>query len=311
MSVDSTIITTTRVSFDSDGIELIGELRLPTAAAESGPVPAVALTGPFTGVKDQVTGVYARLLSRAGIATLAFDHRGFGESGGRRQHEDSQGKLADLRSAVGLLAGLPEVDEDRIGLVGVCLGAGYAVRAAAADPRVRAVAGIAGAYNSPARFADEIGVDAYRSALWSFLRRYDEYLPAVAPDGSEAAMSGAEPYEYYGTARSASAHWQNRVTRGSLHALMTFDALGAAPLLGATPLLVVHGRTDDYCAPELASELHERSPGEKELVWLDCGRHIDLYDAEPYVTQAATATAGFLHRTSSASPRGPWACGCP
>ncbi|HEU4954469.1 MAG TPA: alpha/beta hydrolase [Gemmatimonadales bacterium] len=282
-----------RIVFDGEGVGLVGELRLPGG---SGPVPAVALTGPFTGVKEQVTGVYAERLARAGIATLAFDHRGFGESGGRRHHEDSQGKLADLRAAVGVLAGRPEVDAGRIGLVGICLGGGYAVRAAATDPRVRAVAGIAGAYNSPARFAEGMGTESYRAALGSFLDRYDEYLPAVAPDGGEAAMSGDEPYAYYGTDRSASPHWENRVTRGSLHSLMTFDALGAAPLLAATPLLVVHGETDAYCSPDLAAAMHEQTPGEKEIHWLDCELHIDLYDAEPHVTRAAAHTADFLHR---------------
>jgi len=283
-----------QITFSSDEVELVGELRLPEAA---GPRPAVALTGPFTGVKEQVVGAYAELLAHAGLVTLTFDHRGFGESGGRRQHEDSQGKLTDLRAAVGVLAGRREVDPARIGMVGICLGGGYAVRTAAADPRIKAVAGIAGGYNSPIKMAQAMGIDAYRSALGGFLDRYDEYLPAVAPDGGEAAMGGDEPYAYYGTARSASPHWRNEATRGSLHSLMTFDALGAAELLAATPLLIVHGRTDAYCSPELAREIYERKPGhDKEIRWLDTDRHIDLYDVEPYVTQAAQATADFLHR---------------
>jgi fermentation-respiration switch protein FrsA (DUF1100 family) len=148
------------------------------------------------------------------------------------------------------------------------------------------VAGIAGAYNSPARITQAMGVDAYRSALGGFLAQYDEYLLAVAPDGAEAAMAGDEPYAYYGTARSAAPHWRNEVTRGSLHALMTFDALGAADLLAATPLLIVHAKTDAYCSPGLARELYERKPGDKEILWIDAGQHIDLYDMEPHVSQA-------------------------
>lgn len=286
-------IRTEQVNFTSDGIDLAGVLRLPAAAAA---VPAVALTGPFTGVKEQVVGSYAERLARAGVATLAFDHRGFGESGGRRGHEDSQGKLGDLRAAVGLLSRRAEVDRDRIGLVGICLGGGYAVRAAAFDPRVRAVVGIAGAYNSPAWFARQMGTGGYRAALASFVDRYDEIMPAVAPDGGEAAMGGDEPWSYYGTDRSAASHWENRVTRGSLHALMTLDALGAAPLLADTPLLVVHGRVDAYCAPELATAVHADAAGDKEIVWLDCTRHVDLYDEEPYVGQAVAATSEFLRR---------------
>ena len=279
-----------RVTFTADdGVPLVGELAVTPGA------PAVVLTGPFTGVKEQVVGTYAARLRDRAVTTLTLDHRGFGESGGRRAHEDSQGKLADLRAAVGLLAGHGAVDADRIGAVGICLGGGYAVRAAASDPRIRAVVGIAGGYNSPARFAAG-DPGAYRAALRSFLDRYDEELPAVAAHGGTAAMAGDEPYEYYGTARSAAARWENRVSYGSLHTLMTFDALGAAPLLAGTPLLVVHGRTDAYCAPELAQALYADAPGPKEIRWLDAERHIDLYDVEPYVTQAADAAAEFLHR---------------
>ena len=109
-------------------------------------------------------------------------------------------------------------------------------------------------------------------------------------------MAGDEPYAYYGTARSAAPYWRNEVTRGSLHSLVTFDALGAAGLLAATPLLIVHGKTDAYCSPELARELYERKPGDKEILWMDADQHIDLYDMEPHVSQAAQATADFLHR---------------
>jgi hypothetical protein len=77
---------------------------------------------------------------------------------------------------------------------------------------------------------------------------------------------------------------------------MTLDALGAAPLLSATPLLIVHGRKDDYCSPELAAAAYEDAAGPKEIRWLDAEQHIDLYDVEPYVSQAADAAAEFLHR---------------
>ena len=71
------------------------------AWAAGGRAPGLVFTGPFTGVRDQVTGLYADRLAAAGFTTLAFDHRNFGESGGQpRRHEDPQGKLADLRAAV-------------------------------------------------------------------------------------------------------------------------------------------------------------------------------------------------------------------
>src|SRR6516162_11404459 len=101
------------VEFAVDGLRLAGDLRVP---AQRGPAPALVFTGPFTGVRDQVTGLYAERLAAAGFATLAFDHRNFGESGGRpRRHEDPQGKLADLRAAVSFLRERPEADPERIG----------------------------------------------------------------------------------------------------------------------------------------------------------------------------------------------------
>jgi uncharacterized protein len=251
-----------RIIFHSEGIALAGEIR-----GDDG--PAIVLTGPFTGVKEQVTGTYARLLAAAGFVTLAFDHRGFGESGGRRGHEDSQGKLADLRAAVSVMSERSE----RVSVVGICLGGGYAVRAAASDPRVGAVAAIAGAFNSPARMVGDMSAGPYRFAL------------------------AEEPYAYYGDRdRSFSPHWRNEVTRGSLHSLMTFDALGAAGLLADTPLLIVHGRKDAYCSPELAQALYDGKPGDKQILWLDADQHIDLYDSQPHVAQAVEATAEFLHR---------------
>ena len=261
---------TERVTFSSEGLTLAGVLH------RSGGPQAIVLTGPFTGVKEQVTGLYAQRLAAEGFTTLAFDHRGFGESEGRAQHEDSQGKLADLRAAVSFLDGYD------VALVGICLGGGYAMRAAATDPRVTAVAGIAGAYNSPAWFAGRMG-GGYHDALTAMIAGYDEFLPAVAERG-EAAMPGEEPWSYYSKHPE---NWTNRVTRGSLHSLMTLDVLGVRPLL--PPSLIVHGRRDDYCSPELAAAMDA-----DETVWLDCERHVDLYDNEPYVGRAVAATTEFL-----------------
>lgn len=178
-----------KVKFTVDGVTLVGDLRVP---AKPGPHPALVLTGPFTGTRDQVIGLYASRLAGAGYVTLAFDHRNWGESGGEpRCHEDAQGKLHDLRAAVSLLRSRPEVDGERIGAVGICLGGGYALKFAAFDPRVKAFAGIAGAYNNPYGMRAGMSPGGYQDALSSFtgiLERQDlggpvEYLPAVAQEG--------------------------------------------------------------------------------------------------------------------------------
>jgi fermentation-respiration switch protein FrsA (DUF1100 family) len=287
-----------RVEFGVDGITLVGDLRAPPA----GRAPGLVLTGPFTGVRDQVTGLYAERLTAAGFVTLAFDHRNFGESGGQpRRHEDPQGKLNDLRAAVSLLRARPEADPERIGAIGICLGGGYALKFAAFDPRVKAFAGVAGAYNTPYAMRSGMGPDGYRQALESLTTAAEEhdlggqveYIPAVAAEG-EAAMPGSEPFAYYGTDRGASAFWENAVTRTSVRELLTVDNMAGADFLSPTPGLIVHGVEDAYCSPDGAREAYQRIGDPKRIVWLDAKLHIDLYDGEPYVTQAVEAVTAFL-----------------
>ena len=288
-----------RVELDADGITLVGDLRVPPPG---GRAAGLVFTGPFTGVRDQVTGLYAERLAAAGYVTLAFDHRNFGESQGQpRRHEDPQGKLADLRAAVSFLRARPEVDPERIGAIGICLGGGYALKFAAFDPRVKVFAGIAGAYNTPYAMRSGMGPDHYRQVLASFTAVSEDhdhggavqYVPAVAAEG-EAAMPGDEPFAYYGTGRGSSASWENSVTRTSVRELLTVDNMIGADFLSPVPGLIVHGVQDAFCSPDGAREAYERMGEPKRLVWLDATLHIDLYDTEPFVSQAVEAVTGFL-----------------
>ena len=56
------------IAFTAEDITLAGQLRRPEPWA---PAPAVVLSGPFTGVKDQVVASYAARLTEAGLITLA------------------------------------------------------------------------------------------------------------------------------------------------------------------------------------------------------------------------------------------------
>lgn len=295
----------TDVEIVADGLRLAGHLRVPSGA--DGPLPALVFTGPFTGVKEQVTGHYAERLTEAGFVTLVFDHRNFGASDGPvPQHEDSAGKLADLRAATSALAAIDVVDAGRIGCVGICLGGGYALKHTAFDPRIGALALVAAAFNDPRVMRRRMGDEAYRATIAGFAevaQRQDlggpvEYLPAVTDvDDGEAAMPGAEPWEYYGTARSASDGWRNRVTRLSIRELLTFDAAVGAEFIAPTPTLVVHGRTDGFCPPSDAQDVYDRIGGPKRIVWLDTTNHIDLYDVAGYVDPAVDAVAAWMHQS--------------
>jgi fermentation-respiration switch protein FrsA (DUF1100 family) len=293
-----------RVTFDSADLTLVGQFHVPDVEPATG-LPALVFTGPLSAVKEQVTGTYAARLAAAGFATLSFDHRNFGESQGRpRQHEDAAGKQVDLQSAVSWLAAQPEVSAERIGACGICLGASYALRLAAFDPRVKALALVGGAYNDPAQMRRSMGPDGYRGALAAqaaiaqhqYVTGAVEYLPAISVSGGPAMMGGAEPAEYYGTDRSASPYWVNQMTVLSMRELITLDAVGATDFVSPTPTLVVHGTTDAYLSPETAQAVFDRLGEPKDLMWLPTTNHIDLYDVEEYVGPAVNRAAAWFHQ---------------
>lgn len=296
-------ITTTDVTITVDDLTLAGNLRLPDGEHD-GPLPGIVFTGPFTGVKEQVTAIYAERLRNRGFATLAFDHRNFGASDGhRRQHEDPPGKLADLTAATSFLANHDAVDEDRIACVGICMGGGYALKHSAFDRRVKALAVVAAAFNDPKVMRQGIGPDNYRQMMADFADADTteaatgtiDYIKAVSDvEGEDAAMPGAEPFEYYGTERSLAPGWKNEMTRLSVRELLTTDLAIGADFIGPTPTLIVHGRTDNFCSPEGAQDAYDRIDGTKELMWLDTTNHIDLYDQEAYVDPAIDRIAGWM-----------------
>ena len=107
-------------------------------------------------------------------------------------------------------------------------------------------------------------------------------------------MPGDEPFAYYGTGRGASPYWENSVTRASVRELLTVDNMAGADFLSPTPALIVHGVEDAYCSPEGARQAYERMGEPKRMVWLDATLHTDLYDNQPYVSQAVESVTAFL-----------------
>ncbi|MET0390719.1 MAG: alpha/beta fold hydrolase, partial [Polyangiales bacterium] len=116
---------------------LAADLYLPPHA--SGPVPAV-VTGPgFGGVKEMLIPRFAEALADAGIATLAVDYAGFGQSGGEpRQDIKPRGQIHDLRRGLDQLCRDARIDPHRLGTFGTSMSGAHALVLAGTDARVRA-----------------------------------------------------------------------------------------------------------------------------------------------------------------------------
>lgn len=137
------VVGSRKVTFNNGAIKMAGNLYLPTNYDSTKKYPAIVVAHPWAGVKEQTFGLYAQQLARKGFITLAFDASHYGKSGGEpRDLESPADRVQDIRSAVGYLASLPQVDANRIGALGVCAGGGYTLNEAQTDLRVKAVAGV-------------------------------------------------------------------------------------------------------------------------------------------------------------------------
>jgi dienelactone hydrolase len=132
--------TAERVEAPLDGGRVVGNLRRPAGPA----APLVILIPGLDSTKEEFFHWEDVFLAR-GMATLSLDGPGQGETGFaldiRPDYEVAVGAMLDA------LAGRDDVDLGRVGAAGVSLGGYYAPRAAAFEPRLKAVAGVSGAYD--------------------------------------------------------------------------------------------------------------------------------------------------------------------
>jgi dienelactone hydrolase len=124
-----------------------GTLLLPAASA---PGPAVLLLHGFSSNKERMTQSVGRALQQRGVASLALDLPFHGERDGGRDEIPYRNPLAlvaawttavrESRAAIEWLAAEPEIDAERLGVIGYSLGGFLALMTAAEEPLVRAVA---------------------------------------------------------------------------------------------------------------------------------------------------------------------------
>ena len=138
-----------RVTIPSSGFNLAATLTKPSGG--SGRLPAVVLVA-GSGMTDRdesvagipVFGHLARGLADAGFIVVRYDKRGVGQSGGRAESATLADFAEDARAVVRWLERRPEVDKDRIAVLGHSEGAAVAMLLASREKRVKAAVLVAG-----------------------------------------------------------------------------------------------------------------------------------------------------------------------
>ena len=246
----------------------------------------------------------------AGYTVLTFDPRTYGESEGEpRGFHDPTRITEDYVNAVRYMMTREDVDPDNVAAVGVCIGGGYAVSAAARERKIRTVVSIAGGFNVGGTFQQFMGIEgfaAYSAKINAAMREQYrtgkvQYVPTIAQGFSEAipmaAMPNPEAYSYYSrTHKSDAPTWSEKMTVASLEAFYSYNALVHVPLIAPAPLQLIHGTKDLFLLPEYAQQAYDAALGPKELVWIETHNHIELYDQDPYVSIAVANATRWLDR---------------
>lgn len=266
--------------------------------------PAVLSAHPIGSCKEQTAGsVYGQALAQAGgFVVLAFDASFQGASGGQpRFIENPEFRVADFRIVVDYAQTLAYVDAERIGVLGVCGGGGYALHAAMTDYRLRCAVGITPvnfgrlaregfAQFSPVATLEAIAKQRTLEATGGGERHVLNYLPHTVEEARKMTtdVDVLEATEYYKTSRGKA---PNGCTSGLLShnsAALAWDAFGHCEVLMTRPFMVVVGDVPgSFGAYRDAHEVYGRAGSkDKEIVVLPGVTHYSLYD-KPVAVQAA------------------------
>lgn len=296
-----------KVNFKSNGLTVAANMYFPENFDEQNQYPAIVVNHPAGGVKEQTAGLYAEKLAELGYVTMAYDASYQGESEGSPHNlEDPSSRVEDVRAAVDYFNTVPFIDDDRIGALGICAGGGYTIKATQTKKRIKAVVGISAA-DIGQNFRKGWNGDQDEKDINAVLEQVAEQRKAEA-NGAEQKLVGFVPdeptddmdqetkdgWEYYRTPRAQHERSINRFPFISFDRMIEFTAFDLVDTLLTQPVLFIAG--SEAGTRWQTENAYERALEPKDKLIVEGANHFDMYDKEPYVTQAVEKMKAFYQQ---------------
>ncbi|HCB1497801.1 TPA: alpha/beta hydrolase [Klebsiella michiganensis] len=295
------------VKYDLHGIQIAANVYTPANYDPAKKYPAVVVAHPNGGVKEQVAGLYAQRLAEHGYITITADAAYQGASGGMPRSVDKPAnRIEDIHGMADYLSQYPGVDTARIGLLGICGGGGYSLKAAQTDKRFKALATLSmfdsGLVRRNGYQDSQISTIQERLKLATDARIKEVTTGEVSYSG-DANLTDEQiaklpfdlyrqGYEYYWKTH-AHPNSTFRYTTSSLLDLMRFDAQSNMDLINQPLLMMAGTKADSLYMTESAFKKATGTPN-KELFLIDGATHIETYWVPRYVDQAMSKLDNFF-----------------
>jgi len=302
-----------KVSFNSFGVDLVGDLYLPEGFDETKKYKAIVGASPFPQVKDQIPATYGPEMATRGFIYLGFDYLGMGESpalpGEFKQSRYMFRLIENTWDAVSYLGTLPFVEE--IHGLGVCQGGSIIASAAVTDHRIKKIAMVSGMMAADGfQWTNRNMVNQQIAAANASMQKmYETGQPDyVAPFGLNDEMSrqefidlggnpmAGETYDYYG--RDGAKGPITVPTYTNLHigdqgmqSLISISEAYADKIV--QPSLTIYSKSafTAICSTQFVEKL----TNEHEELAFDEFSHVDFYYKPEAVKASSDAVAEFFN----------------
>jgi len=249
------------VQLHSLGDELAGVLFLPAATGRS---PVLIICHGAGEFKENYFEL-CELLAGRGVATLAIDMHGHGQSAGERYYVKMRQWVADVQAAIDFLLTHPKIDGKKIGAFGLSSGGTAILEAAVIDPRLKALVALDATVRDslPLPMSVFLQVLVFLGKVKKFITRTDLRVPLAKMSGGLHLASDPELDKKLQTDPRALAAYNSFPFPGAAQAFFVNTIKRVSKI--AIPTLVLWGEDDQVDPPETARQLFAALTCKKQL----------------------------------------------